>query len=158
MAEVWLEKSLALGREAENKSIQRDMGHAMLSKVEDGHGFHGQPRTERKWKTGKQKLKEKKAITHIRRQYGFKKLTLKQDLLKSPEGFPGGSEVKNPPSSAGNMGSIPGLGRSLGGGNGIPPQYSCLENSMDRGSSWATVHGVAESATTETTKRRVPRV
>ena len=100
----------------------------------------------------KQKLKEKKAIRHIRRQNGFKKLTLKQDLLKSPEGFPGGSEVKNPPPSAGNMGSIPGLGRSLGGGNGIPPQYSCLENSMDRGSSWATVHGVAESATTETTK------
>ena len=95
MAEVWLEKSLALGREAENKSIQRDMGHAMLSKVEDGHGFHGQPRTERKWKTGKQKLKEKKAITHIRRQYGFKKLTLKQDL-QEPRGLPWGLRGKEP--------------------------------------------------------------
>ena len=49
---------------------------------------------------------------------------------------PGGSVVKNLPDNAGDtrdMGSIPGLGRSLGGGNGNPVQYSCLENSMDRG-------------------------
>ena len=45
------------------------------------------------------------------------------------------------------MGSIPGLGRSLGGGNGNPVQYSCLENSMDRGAWWAIVHGVAKSWT-----------
>ena len=58
-------------------------------------------------------------------------------------GFPGGSVVKNPPASAGdtgNMDSIPGLGRSLGGGNGSPLQYSGLENPMDRGAWWATVH------------------
>ena len=49
------------------------------------------------------------------------------------EGFPGGSEVKLSASSVGDPGSIPGLGRSLGEGNGNPLQYSCLENPMDRG-------------------------
>ena len=55
--------------------------------------------------------------------------------------------VKNPPASTGDirdMGSIPGLGRSPGEGNGTPLQYSCLENPMDRGAWWATVHGVAK--------------
>ena len=46
-----------------------------------------------------------------------------------------------------DMGSIPGSGRSPGGGNGNPLQYSCLENPMDRGSWWATVHGVTKSWT-----------
>ena len=46
-------------------------------------------------------------------------------------GFPGGSEVKASASNAGDPGSIPGLGRSLGEGNGNPLQYSCLENPMD---------------------------
>ena len=53
-------------------------------------------------------------------------------------GFPGGSAEKNPPANAGNagdLGSIPGWGRSPGGGNGNPFQYFCLKNSMDRGSS-----------------------
>ena len=49
---------------------------------------------------------------------------------------------------AGDMGSIPGLERSPGGGNGNPLQYSCLENFMDRGTWWATVHGIAELDTT----------
>ena len=52
-------------------------------------------------------------------------------------GFPGGSVVENPPASAGNVGSIPGLGRSRGEGNGNPLQYTCLGNPMDRGA-WQT--------------------
>ena len=58
--------------------------------------------------------------------------------------------VKNPSDNAGairDMGSIPGLGRSPVGGQGNPLQYSCLENPMDRGAQWATVHGVTESQT-----------
>ena len=55
--------------------------------------------------------------------------------------FFGGSVVKNPPVHAGDVGSIPGSGRSLGGGNGNPLQYSCLGNPMDRGDWWDTVHG-----------------
>ena len=56
--------------------------------------------------------------------------------------------VKNPPTNAGDIkdiGSIPGLGRSPGGGQCKPLQYSCLENPMDRGGWWATVHRVAKS-------------
>ena len=48
---------------------------------------------------------------------------------------------------AGDTGLIPGLGRSPGGGNGNPLQYSCLESSMDRGAWQATIHGVAKSQT-----------
>ena len=52
--------------------------------------------------------------------------------------------VKSPPAKAGDVrdtGSIPGFGKSLGGGIGNPLQYSCLKNSVDRGAWWATVHG-----------------
>ena len=59
----------------------------------------------------------------------------------------GSSEVKASACNAGDLGSIPGLGRSPGEGNGNPLQYSCLENPMDRGAWWATVHGVAKSQT-----------
>ena len=62
-------------------------------------------------------------------------------------GFPGGSEVKMSASNAGDLGSIPGSGRSPGEGNGNPLQYSCLENPTDGGAWWATVHGVAKSRT-----------
>ena len=62
-------------------------------------------------------------------------------------GFPGGSEVKASASNAGDPGSIPGLGRSPGEGNGNPLQYSCLENPMDGGAWWATVHGITKSRT-----------
>ena len=56
--------------------------------------------------------------------------------------------VNNPPGNTGDVrdtGSIPGLGRSSGGGNDNPLQYSCLENPMDREAWWATVHGVAKT-------------
>ena len=62
-------------------------------------------------------------------------------------GFPGGSESKASACSAGDPGSIPGLGRSPGEGNGTPLQYACLENPMDGGAWWAAVHGVAKSRT-----------
>ena len=61
-------------------------------------------------------------------------------------GFPGGSVVKNLPANAEevrDVGSIPGSRRSPGGGHSNPLQYSCLENPMDGGAWWATVHGVA---------------
>ena len=61
--------------------------------------------------------------------------------------FPAGSVVKNRLANARDLGSIPGLGRSSGEGNGNPLQYSCLENSMDGGAWWATVHGIAKNRT-----------
>ena len=64
-------------------------------------------------------------------------------------GLPGGSVVKNMPANAGDAGSIPGLRRSSGEGDGNPLQYSCLENTtMDRGARWATVHGVTKESIT----------
>ena len=62
-------------------------------------------------------------------------------------GFPGGSGSKESACNAGDLGSIPGLGRSPGGGHGNPLQYSCLENPMDREAWWATVYGVTKSQT-----------
>ena len=64
-------------------------------------------------------------------------------------GFLGDSAVKNLPANAGDVGLIPGSGRYPGEGNGNPLQYSCLENPMDRGAWWATVHGVPELDMTE---------
>ena len=61
--------------------------------------------------------------------------------------FPGGSEGKASACNAGDPGSIPGSGRSPGERNGNPFQDSCLENSMDGGAWWATVHEVAKSRT-----------
>ena len=65
-------------------------------------------------------------------------------------GFPGGAVVKNPPANAGDArdeGSIPGSGRSPGGGHENPHQRSCLENPVDRGAWRAVVHGVAKGRT-----------
>ena len=56
-------------------------------------------------------------------------------------------EVKNLPANAGDAGLIPGLGISSGEGNGCPLQYSCLENSMERGAWWAKAHGVTKNWT-----------
>ena len=62
-------------------------------------------------------------------------------------GFSNGSDSKEPACSAGDMGSIPGSGRSPGEGSGYPLQYSCPENSMDRGAWTATVHEVTKCST-----------
>ena len=62
-------------------------------------------------------------------------------------GFSGGSVVKNPPANAGDTGLIPESGRSPGEENGNPLQYSCLENSVDRGAWRAVVHGVTKGWT-----------
>ena len=61
--------------------------------------------------------------------------------------FPGGSDGKASACNVGDLGSIPGLGRSPGERNGNPLQYCCLENPMDRGAWQATVHGVTKSRT-----------
>ena len=66
-----------------------------------------------------------------------------------PKGFPCNSVSKESACSAGDPGSILGLGRSSGEGNGDPLQYPCLENFMDRGAWWAAVLGFTESGTTE---------
>ena len=65
----------------------------------------------------------------------------------SIKSFPAGSDSKESACNAGDLGSVPGLGRSSGELNGNPLQYSCLENSMNRGAWWATVHGIAKSWT-----------
>ena len=67
------------------------------------------------------------------------------DLDKT--GFPGGSDGKESACIVGDLGSISGLGKSSGEGNDNPLQYSCLEDFMDSGAWWATVHGVAKSQT-----------
>ena len=69
------------------------------------------------------------------------------ESLTSIMGFPGGSEGKVSACNAGDLGLIPGSGRSPGEGNGNPLQYSCLENPMDGRVWWATVHRVAKSQT-----------
>ena len=66
---------------------------------------------------------------------------------KSPLSFPGDSDGKEFVCNLGDLGSVPRLGRSPGGGHGNPRRQSCLENPTDRGDWWATVHGVAKSWT-----------
>ena len=67
-------------------------------------------------------------------------------------GFPGGSEGKESACNAGDVGSIPGLGRSPGGGHGNPLQYSCLENPDGQRSLQATVHGLWSMVTNSRTQ------
>ena len=79
-------------------------------------------------------------------------------LNKAVTGFPGGAVVKILPASAGDigdLGSIPEVGRTPAGGNGNPLQYSCLENSTDRGAWWAIVHGATKSPTRLSTRAKL---
>ena len=70
-----------------------------------------------------------------------------QEIVEDRGTFPGDSDGKESSCDAEDPGSIPGSGRSPGEENGNSLQYSCLENSMDIGASWATVHGVTKSRT-----------
>ena len=81
------------------------------------------------------------------RKYRKSKNLEKYIFLLLLRGFSGGSDAQESAYSAGDLGSIPGLGRAPGEGHGNPLQYSCLENSMDRGAWRATVHEVTESRT-----------
>ena len=81
-----------------------------------------------------------------------KRISGRETIHKIPHASQLALAVKNPPPNAGDIGdvgSVPGLGRSPGGGNSNPLQYSCLENPMDRGAWWATVKGHKESVMTE---------
>ena len=80
-------------------------------------------------------------------------LFLTQNRLQT--GFPRWYNGKEPHCNARDPGSLPGSGRSPGGGHGNPLQYSCLENPMDRGAWWATVHGVTKSWTRLSTAQAV---
>ena len=75
----------------------------------------------------------------------YANISLFYHLLPQNMGFHGDSVVKNLPTNAGDTGSIPGSGRSPGEGKGNPLQYSCLENSIDRGTWRVIVFGVAKS-------------
>ena len=83
----------------------------------------------------------------ITNQYVSKVSQKNKGRLSNYQGFPGGSEVKASACNVGDLGSIPRSGRSPGKGIGNPLQYSCLENSMDRGAWEATVHAVTKSRT-----------
>ena len=76
-------------------------------------------------------------VCDIVQETGIKTIPMKK------RGFPGGSEVKASTCNVGDLGSIPGSGRSPAEGNGNPLQYSSLENPMDGGAWQATIHGVA---------------
>ena len=90
--------------------------------------------TEQRWAT----------VHRVRVRYNTADLACTQCVYAD---FPGGSDGKESACSAGDPALIPGLGRSLRVGNGNALQYSCLENPMDRGAWWATVHGVTNSRT-----------
>ena len=85
--------------------------------------------------------------TQLSLKFRLKKNFLNIGLTRAIFGFPGGSDSKECACSAGDLGLIPGLGRSPGGGHGNPLQCSCLENPMNSGAWQATVHGVAKSQT-----------
>ena len=92
--------------------------------------------SRRWWWTGKPGVLQSMGLQRVK----LDRVTEQQQ--QSQQGFPSGSVVKKLPANTGDPGSIPGSGRSPGEGNGNPLPCSCLENPTDRGSWWATVHGV----------------
>ena len=87
-------------------------------------------------------------VNNVMKHIVKEKFYLSQNLLFwGVGGLPGISDGKESACNAGDPDLIPGLGKSPGVGNGYPLQYSCLENSMDRGAWWATVHGIAKNQT-----------
>ena len=95
---------------------------------------------------------------------GWKKRVVAESILQERRkgnlckmSFPGGSDGKESACNAADLGSISGLGRSPGGGDGYPLQCCCLENPMDRGAWWATGHGVAKSQTQLSDKHKLTR-
>ena len=88
-------------------------------------------------------------LKRVLRTKSLRNAVVEKNSKQSMNVFPGGSVSKESACYAGDLGSIPGLGRSPGEGHGNPLQYSCLEHSMEfsRGAWWATVHGVAKSRT-----------
>ena len=74
---------------------------------------------------------------------------MRKPMGKSRIYFPGGSVIKNPPSNAGDMGSVPGLGKSHRGGNGNPVQYSYLESPRDR-EAWQAIQSLGSHTHTHT--------
>ena len=94
---------------------------------------------------GQRPLQSEVCVQRIRHKTNTVWFHLKETHTAINSGSPGGSAVKNPPADAGDPGSVPESGRSLGEGNNNPLQYSWLENSIDRGAWWATVHRVAKS-------------
>ena len=86
-------------------------------------------------------------VTLIEESEESRILSLISHQISATGDFPGGSDGRGSAHNGGDLGLIPGLGRSPGGGHGNPLQYSCLENPMDRGAWQATVHGVAKSLT-----------
>ena len=96
-----------------------------------------------------QLVKNPPAIQETRFDSWVGKILWRRDRLPTPVflGFLDGSESKESACNAGDLGSIPGLGSSPGEGNDYPLQYSCLENSMDRGGWRATILGVTKSQT-----------
>ena len=97
------------------------------------------------WKKNYDKPRE--CIKKQRHYFASKDLYSQSYGFSIALGFPGGSDGKESAYSAGDIGLIPGPGRSPGEGNGNPLQYSCLENPMDGGAWQATVHGLAKSRT-----------
>ena len=84
---------------------------------------------------------------YLRTVWDRKNMQSSLAFIYTRKGFPGASDSKESASNVGDLGLIPGWGRSPGGEHGHPLQDSCLENPVDRGAWWATVHGVAKSQT-----------